>query len=136
MPLARAWREDRVVRGVKFKVVDELQEGRSSPRSITAAIEAVARALSGRKVTFRETVDVQEGPPPGYQDLVSDLPETRVEAGARGRTVTVMVDGRDLVELDDGRSVLAFVGHDCVLLGWWHRLVDWAMGRRFRRRQQ
>jgi hypothetical protein len=42
-----------------------------------------------------------------------------------------VVDGRDIVTLDDGRIVLARVGEHCRILGWWFKLVDRLRGRTF-----
>ncbi len=122
MSIAKAWRED--------------PEGRrrwgEKPRegNLRDALQRVAESVRGKRVTFRVGTLVNKAPPKNYRDPLEDLPVVDVDAGARGTTVTVMVDGRDIVELDDGRAVLARVGKDCVLLGWWQRLIDRVWHRR------
>ena len=94
------------------------------------AMRALSRGVR-RRVTFRRAAVVSCSPPEGFKEPMDELPRFRVSEGLRGTTVAVVVDGRDVVELDDGRSVLARVGEDCRILGWWFRFVDRLRGRRF-----
>lgn len=96
------------------------------------AMKRLAQAVASRRVTFRGDVVVKEFVDGRRAAESFDLlPDAHVGAGARGRAVAVMVDGRDLVELDDGRSVLARVGGECRLLTRWYRMIDWFKGRRY-----
>ena len=95
------------------------------------ALRSMAAGLCGRRVTFRRDVRVNMAPPKGWRESFENLPTTLVAAPARGTTVTVMVDGRTMIEMDDCRAVIAMVGKDCRLLSWWHRLVDRLRGNRF-----
>ena len=146
MSIARAWRKDREhespVESNKVEV-ESCDVGDRISRKILrmpdvgnldTAMKALACGLGGGRVTFRSTVTVTRWAKSGRRrETFGDLPECDVEAGARGTTVSVMVDGRDLVKMDDGCEVLAFVGSDCKLLRWWHRLVDRWKGRTFAR---
>ena len=117
-----------------MSIASEWRKSPTSPRTydakpevgFDAALKKIAEAVRGRRVTFRVDGWVSKAPDRnfGSRFTLEDLPEVHVEAGTRGETVTVMVDGRDLIELDDGRAVLAKVGVDCRLLGWWQRLLD------------
>lgn len=102
---------------------------------LAGALRTVAGGVGGRRVTFRRAATVPMwvcGKDEDARETFGDLPTIDVPAGARGETLAmVMVDGRDLVRLEDGVTVLARVGRECRTLRWWHRLVDRLRGRRF-----
>jgi len=122
-----------------MSIASEWRKHPTNPRTYDArpdvgfgeAIKRVAEAVRGKRVTFRVGTFVSEAPSRGYRKTLDDLPPADVDAGVRGTTITVMSDGRTLVELDDGRPVLAMIGSDCRLLTRWHRIVDWWQGRQY-----
>ena len=149
MSIARAWRGEKgddqkavdlewVGDGTVDRIIRPTGANEISSRVIEAspyddvgdAMRALARGVR-RRVTFRRAVVVYCSPSKDCKVLLSELPQVGVPVGLRGTAVAVVVDGRDVVELDDGRSVLARVGEDCEILGWWYRLVDRLRGREF-----
>lgn len=130
MSIAGAWRREKgcTVGLTPRATADEisLRVIESSPHDefdVGDAMRALARGVR-RRVTFRRATVVNCVPPKDFKEPMDELPRVGVPIGLRGTAVAVVVDGRDVVELDDGRRVLARVGEDCKTLRWWHRLID------------
>ncbi len=123
LPANRLVRED-----TGFVVGDQITRRvlalRGGEDDVGRAMKALAWGVR-RRVTFRRAVVVSCAPPKDFDKPMDELPHVGVPVGLRGTAMVVMVDGRSIVELDDGRTVLARVGEDCRLLGRWYKLVDW-----------
>lgn len=113
---------DKIIRGVL---------NMTGPVDVTGATNLLAKGAK-REVTFRKDVSVHVAPDNTFNHSrpLDELDKTIVGAYDRGRTVTTLLNGLDIVELEDGRSVLARLGEDCELLTRWHKFVDWLLGRR------
>lgn len=125
VPAPPAMKAQDIGEEITRRILQETDDG-SDPKR---AAKTVAGGLWGQRVTFRRNSTVRAWPCDGNAKRTFDeLSEVFVAARARGRTVTVMIDGRTLVEVDNGLRVLVRVGTDCKLLRWWHRLSDWWAG--------
>lgn len=128
MSIAGAWGKEKggIVGPMPGSTADQISARviEASPHDdVGDAMRTLAQGVR-RRVTFRRSIVVRFSPSQNYNEPLGYLPTCRIMAGSRGTTVSIMVDGRDVVELDDGRSVLALVGGDCRILGWWFKLVD------------
>lgn len=138
MSIASEWRKKRgdFVGPMSGSAADRITARilRATPNDETDLGSAVGMLVQGvqKQVTFRRrtVVSVWAGDE-RRPDTFDELPKVTLDAGTRGTTVALMVDGRDLVKLHSGREVLARVGEDCRLLGRWFRFVDRLLGRRF-----
>ena len=140
MSIASAWRGEKGPRPVS-KRGPASAEDRISARVIEAtsddevdvgdAMKSLAPGVR-KRVTFRRLVTVPFWfGVDRHRQTFDELPKVVADAGTRGTIVAMMVDGRDMVKLDDGRRVFVRMGEDCKLLGRWCRFVDWLYGRVF-----
>lgn len=129
MSIAGAWGREKggIVGPMPGSTADQISarviEASPYDDDVGDAMKTLAQGVR-RRVTFRRSIIVRFSPSRNFKESMNKLPSCRIIAGSRGTTVSVVVDGRDVVELDDGRSVLALVGWDCKILGWWFKIVD------------